>query len=174
MMNDPKKRDERLTGDVLITPRDDGIHAIDARARWSNPRPLPPGAPERWVVLPFDTRTRDHAKWRNLRGFLNWIDPGPGQWARQVYKTLRRFHNESKERTWEQALPPVIVRWADDVIRIESDGLHCVDNARVGKVGSSQMRRYRRQKDDGCCGSSDTVHTGPDGKRYAIGFNFGH
>lgn len=170
MTHDPKKRDERLTGDVRLVPFNGGIRALNERWSFNSP----PGTPERWTVLPFDTKTRAQAKWRNLRTFLNWVDPGPGQWARHVYKTLRRFHNESKERTWEQALPPNIVLWADDVIRTESDGLNCVDNARVGKLGSSQMRRYRRQQDGGCCGSSDFVRTGPDGKRYAIGFNFGH
>ena len=49
------------------------------------------------------------------------------------------------------------------------------DNYRVARLGDKeQLKQYGRQYNNGCCGFYDEVHTGPDGNRYYIGFNYGH
>lgn len=49
------------------------------------------------------------------------------------------------------------------------------DNYRVARLGDKeQLKQYGRQYNNGCCDFYDEVHTGPDGNRYYIGFNYGH
>lgn len=124
-------------------------------------------------VCTFDVRSRDRAHWQSLRLFLTWI--GGEAWARIAYKVLRRTHFEGQAKEWSDVLPPEIVRWASETLDRAAKGLDCVDNYRVARMGNTgQVRRYKRQKDGGCCGFSDTVAVGPDGNKYMLGFNYGH
>ena len=79
----------------------------------------------------------------------------------------------SRKKTWEDVLPSNIVRWAD--CHLHNLGLECMDNQRVALLKSpSQMRRFKKQRDKGCCGSYEEVLDGPDGKKYILGCNHGH
>ena len=79
----------------------------------------------------------------------------------------------SREKYWYDVLPSDIVRWAD--CHLHNLGLECMDNQRVALLKSpSQMRRFKRQRDKGCCGSYEEVLNGPDGKKYILGCNHGH
>lgn len=130
--------------------------------------------------LPFnwDVSNKDQAFWRNLKRFLFWLArPFPkGQvWASLTYKTLREQHHKTQQKDWDDVLPEGIARWAKGELRREAKGLDCVDNFRVGMLGNTgQMRRFRRQKARGCCGSKNWEAVGPDGNVYALGFNYGH
>lgn len=130
---------------------------------------------DRIMLIPFDTRTRSQERWRDLRMLLNWLDPGPGKWARACYKALRRYHNESREKSWEEALPKDIIAWANGRLAEKMADEYCADNDRVARVGNTaQNRRYQRQLDRGCCGFVDWMERGPDGHMYRLGFNCGH
>ena len=90
---------------------------------------------------------------------------------------LRLARNEAKQKTWQEAMPREIVDWAyrkfDAMIAAGDD--KCNDNFRVARIGnSSQMRRYLRYAKQGCCGTCEEVHKGPDGHRYLLGYNYGH
>ena len=57
---------------------------------------------------------------------------------------------------------------------IESDGPLNMDNQRWCEVGvESEEAAYEQQKDDGCCGSVDKV-VEVNGRKFRIGFNYGH
>jgi hypothetical protein len=143
-----------------------------------------PWGEKRWSsdsaqLCAFDIKRSDRAYWYSVKVFLTWLaralPSGRRDWAHFAYKYLRRLHHESKAKGWEQVLPKPIVAWAWEVIFREQKDLSCCDNARVALVGNTgQVRRYKAAKAAGCCGFSDAIHTGPDGKRYMIGFNFGH
>jgi len=50
----------------------------------------------------------------------------------------------------------------------------CVDNYRIADVSKRKdMRRYRKQRDSGCCGSVDK-EVSIMGRKFMIGINFGH
>lgn len=93
----------------------------------------------------------------------------------RLAKDLRRASVAVQEKTWEQVLPDDIVRWAEVELRAAMVDEPCCDNTRVARMDSpSQMRRFRRQQEHGCCGSFDFERTGPDGNCYLLGFNYGH
>jgi len=128
-----------------------------------------------WDLHQFDLRNQDRDYWRSVCRFLEWLGVGMGDWPKRAYKRLRRLHHELKKKDWDDVLPVEIRRWANTELAKAMDGLDCVDNARVALVGNTgQVRRYNRQRESGCCGSSDFQATGPDGNRYMLGFNFGH
>lgn len=60
-----------------------------------------------------------------------------------------------------------------EISRMTAD-LDCVDNIRFAAMNSRKdMRRYRAQQDEGCCGSHDeevTIY----GRKFMIGCNYGH
>lgn len=126
----------------------------------------------------FDTSPRSQDHWTGVVERLRMLAgdrQGSQQWVRQAYKLLRRSHSLSRERTWDQVLPPEIVSWACGRLEEVSSGEPCVDNYRVACLAkSSQRRRYRRRMKDGCCGFEDWREEGPDGQWYALGFNYGH
>lgn len=127
----------------------------------------------------FNVRSVDRAYWLSVRLFLQWVAMGidcGALWARVAYKDLRALLHESKAKEWEDVLPRAIVKWAQAELDKEMEGLSCVDNSRVARKDSTgQVRRYRKQKESGCCGFSDWEARCPiDGKVYLLGFNFGH
>jgi len=66
----------------------------------------------------------------------------------------------------------------DSLLRMELDDLakerDCVDNYRIADVSKRKdMRRYRKQRDSGCCGSADK-EVSIMGRKFMIGINFGH
>jgi hypothetical protein len=131
------------------------------------------------TLMTFDVRRHDRAHWHQIKLFLVWcaqaLASGSRDWAKEAYKQLRRDHNASKVKAWDDVLPPAIVEWANRRLAAAAEGESCCDNWRVARVGNTgQVRRYKSQKKAGCCGFADFVETGPDGKRYMLGFNFGH
>ena len=127
----------------------------------------------------FDVRRSDREYWHRVKLFLEWLAKalplGSRDWAITAYKQLRKYHHETKRREWDQVLPKPIVDWAWQVIERAQEGELCCDNARVAQLGNTgQMRRYKAAKAAGCCGFADFVETGPDGKRYLLGYNYGH
>lgn len=128
--------------------------------------------------LLYNVAPRDQRHWAAIRAQIKQLagsKPGAQQWVRAAYKAARRAHYESRKREWHEVLPPGITTWAAGEIARAQAAEPCADNARVGRLGNtSQMRRYRRQKRDGCCGFAAWTAKGPDGRWYALGFNFGH
>lgn len=85
-------------------------------------------------------------------------------------------------KDWRDTMQP----WEVDFCTREIDRfvlaneLYCVDNYRAARMWvSSQMRRFRKQADDGCCGSAEWVvkRFNPSKLRwdlYIVGCNYGH
>jgi hypothetical protein len=95
--------------------------------------------------------------------------------AKTIIKAIKARRYENRFKEWEDVLPVYIVKWARNVLNERSQECDCVDNYRVANVRkSSQMRRYRRYKNNGCCGFCDFIKFGPDGNKYILGFNHGH
>lgn len=96
----------------------------------------------------------------------------------QLCKKLKDDLYEHRFKSWDDAIDPEIVKWLYKTINdhvITNDDT-CNDNYRAAcKSVSSQMRRYKRDRDTGCCGYYDKVVTCPiDNEEYLIGFNYGH
>lgn len=95
--------------------------------------------------------------------------------AYEARKRARRLAYEAQAKSWRDVLPEDVRKWATATLNKASKDEACVDNYRVARMNStSQMRRYRKQKERGCCGSHDFKAVGPDGNRYLMGFNYGH
>ena len=97
---------------------------------------------------------------------------------RDLWDFIRERRNNIKvwgaAFSWDRVYPP------EDCILIPQHFVECkqhydyMDNERVPLVTSRQhMKRYRKAKESGCCGSYDTVLK-INGKLYAVGFNYGH
>ena len=129
-------------------------------------------------IARFNTEPRDQSHWSKIRAKLKEIAGDhhrAQQWVGQAYKMLRRDHFESRKKSWEDVLPPEIVKWAWGRLDQTSGNQPCVDNYRVARLGSTpQKRRYRSQHKRGCSGFADWKAKGPDGKWYALGYNYGH
>ncbi len=131
------------------------------------------------LLIEFDVTPRDPAHWADVKDQVRaTVREFYGKdhvlvW-RSIYKRIREKHFESLVKDFEDVMPGEISRWAWDQIRAQSDGLDCVDSQRCGKRGNtSSMRRFRRGRS--CCGSQEWEEVCPiDGKRYRLGFNFGH
>jgi hypothetical protein len=78
------------------------------------------------------------------------------------------------DKPWHEVLPPRVVAWARERLRTRNCEESCVDNERVALISSpSQMRRFRKQRDNGCCGSDEWGEVF-EGERYLFGYNYGH
>lgn len=160
-----------------------GLKLIWWKDEQGNPEPYDPikyQAPDEQMVFEVNLKTLDAWDWRQLRRLLQWVAygvPGGQTWARVAYKIWRRMRNDMQQKVWEEVLPPEIVEWATKCIdkNVEETGADCVDNYRVARVGNTaQKRRYDSQVSGGCCGFADWVAEGPDGKKYWLGYNYGH
>lgn len=105
----------------------------------------------------------------------------PSHVARHLYDRLRAArHREIQERGWEQYFDGDELRWLErKLASLEKEsGVSFVDNRRVAQKNKPrQVRRYKKQQADGCCGSFDTEVTRltlRGLKTYLIGFNYGH
>lgn len=82
-------------------------------------------------------------------------------------------------KSWEETMTPAEVAWLWSELR-ELVKDPCQDNYRAARTWiSSQRRRYRKQRDLGCCGFIDIIVRNPrpieKGKDlYMIGCNYGH
>ena len=109
--------------------------------------------------------------WHNMRAF-------EGLRLRQVFWDAARnaiawARYDKGKKSWEDVLPADIVRWAHH--EFAAWELDCMDNTRVALLtSSSQKRRFKKQAEHGCCGSHSEIRTGPDGKKYLLGANYGH
>jgi hypothetical protein len=97
------------------------------------------------------------------------------EWV-EFRKDIKYALYSDMSKDWSTVLPDNITLWASRRLNELSRDESCVDNYRVAKVGNTcQERRYRRQKNRGCCGFYDIVDLCPiDGKSYRLGFNYGH
>lgn len=58
---------------------------------------------------------------------------------------------------------------------IKETGDHCIDNERVCEIGNPEdMVAYERQRETGCCGFHDEEIDHSSGRKFFIGFNYGH
>lgn len=114
--------------------------------------------------------------WSGVRSAIFELLPEKySNFASWLWKCVRTYRMRAQARAWDEVLPDDIVAWANAVLFKASEGDDCVDNFRVARVGNtSQQRRYRQQKENGCCGSEDFIATGPDGNLYRLGYNYGH
>lgn len=125
-----------------------------------------------------DVRGCDAEHWRSVRLFLRWLSAGvqkPQEFEHWAYKRLRRGHHASHAKDWYDVLPSEVRKWADAELQRVMKDCDCVDNSRVARIGNTgQMRRFRKAKANGCCGCAEWEAVGPYGKRYLLGFNYGH
>lgn len=90
---------------------------------------------------------------------------------------------DNKAKDWEETMTKEEVDFIystfHQIISNDRDFYNC-DNLRAARVWiSSQRRRYRRQKESGCCGSYDTIVKKWNEEKqsfdlYMLGFNYGH
>jgi hypothetical protein len=126
------------------------------------------------MLFEFNHLSKDHKYLRRVYTMIK-ASARSHEEAIMIIKTIKNKRYWSMVKTWEDVLSTDIVNWAwfkFGKLTVDKD---CVDNFRVANMGkSSQMRRYKRQRDKGCCGSFESVEIGPDGDRYLLGFNHGH
>lgn len=130
------------------------------------------------ILLPIDygRPPQDTKYWHDVRvAIFGMLPEKYSNFASFLWKGVRTRRMYAQAKAWDDVLPDDIVAWANAALFKASEGDDCVDNFRVARVGNtSQQRRYRKQKENGCCGSEDFIATGPDGNRYRLGFNYGH
>jgi hypothetical protein len=66
--------------------------------------------------------------------------------------------------------------WLDSLLDDINNRYQCVDNVRIAELTSqSELEEYEYQKSKGCCGAIDTeVQHRESGRRFLLGFNYGH
>lgn len=99
--------------------------------------------------------------------------------AQHLFKYLRtERYLEASEYNWKKYFSAKEIDFILDKFSKYSKNLDCVDNFRAAKINNRrQIKRFRQERDQGCCGSFDDVITyGIIGfrKRFIIGFNYGH
>ncbi len=125
-------------------------------------------------AIGFDLNTTDSA---NLQAAMKRCRVMfPQVIADKVRKHLRLILHENRKPRgfdWTIDLPKSVRAWADSVLdELVSDP--CRDNFRVAEKGDRrQVRAYRKQQKNGCCGSID-VQRKMGGKIYLLGLNYGH
>ena len=129
-------------------------------------------------IIEFDTMCRDKSYWA---GIFSQIRDLPNQTQKQAEIVVAavkdlRYRERTRRKNWEEMLAREVVEWVRSVFVEQARDECCVDNYRVADTRkSSQMRRYKSQKANGCCGFFDQAFECPiDGKTYLIGFNYGH
>lgn len=148
-------------GALLSPPHDDVV------LRFTDPKMM--------VMINFDHDIADKDYWWGIRKELFALIPSSSECGALLWKRVKEYRGQAQAKSWEDVLPPTVAHWAQGELDKESKDDDCVDNYRVACVSSTpQMRRYRSQKASGCCGSQDFKRRGPDGKRYVLGFNYGH
>lgn len=150
------------------------------RGHWATPD----GVPIAFVVPMGKGKTDVHlfgTFWgkgpERMTELLEKLRSAPGHTDRLVRKKIGEYRLYMRRKTWYEAIADKrIVAWANDCLSELEENYDCVDNVRVANSRkSSQIRRYMRQKDNGCCGSFDVKKTCPvDGQVYYLGFNYGH
>ena len=136
----------------------------DYGACCSNP---PPGFD---ILLIVDMSSNPN--WKEVFSFINNLNDIPGEWANAIINEIKLKRYLSRHKVWEETLPHKIVEWAYDVIRNEAGEFH-TESERAGDVSKRlHKKRYNKIKKDASSLSFDTIRTGPDGRRYAIGFNY--
>jgi len=119
-------------------------------------------------------------KWPvNTKDILRKIAPGmrhPTEYV-ECRKVIKIWKSTALKKSWEDVLPQKILDWAWEEIRWKVQEINdpCIDNYRCARMSSSsQMRRFKKQRADGCCGKYEWIAIGPDKERYLFGFNYGH
>lgn len=124
-----------------------------------------------YKLFEFDVASSDY---KYLRRVYSMIKSFTRANAEEIIRHVKEHRAHLRCKMWDEVLDPHIVKWAYEQLDKLSDGRDCVDNYRAAKFGNtSQMRRYKRYLNSGCCGFFDTIVDGPGGK-YILGFNYGH
>lgn len=67
----------------------------------------------------------------------------------------------------QREINPILDDWSDD--------LEYMDNLRIARIGDkAQEAAYFDARDQGCCGSVDTIKMCSSARQYRIGCNYGH
>jgi hypothetical protein len=101
--------------------------------------------------------------------------------GRGLIKRIREFRYQynlkinSQVNKSDYEIPVEVVYWLFSYIEKIADD-SCIDNHRCALVGNrKQERRYRQQRESGCCGFVDRKVICPiDNKEYWVGCNYGH
>lgn len=118
----------------------------------------------------------NHEEWQGIRKQL--FARFKSHIAHALYKSLRQERMEALAKpTYEEYISdPRVIRWLTERLNEEARKYSCVDNFRAANIRrKSQVRRYKKARDNGCCGAFEKeVWCTVDGNRYIIGFNYGH
>lgn len=115
------------------------------------------------------------SRWSAARVVRHGVDQGvvPSGELQRAKREVKARLAECQERRWQQRYSQEIEGWVN--ILLQGLDLEFTDNVRVACVRDRRaLRAYRRQGALGCCGFYDETHTGPDGRKYLIGCNYGH
>jgi hypothetical protein len=75
------------------------------------------------------------------------------------------------------SMPKEIREWCYNEIKdyVTYYDVEYPDNFRYADIGEpDQLEAYEEARLSGCCGEGEFQRTGPDGKTYMLGFNWGH
>jgi hypothetical protein len=76
---------------------------------------------------------------------------------------------EIPDQDWKEIMDRTEM-WSDP-----DEGVECMDNFRVCRVGNpEQEAMYAQKRGEGCCGSVDIFHMCSSARQYRIGCNYGH
>jgi len=138
----------------------------------------PNGAPV--TIMWINLEMKGRKKWKNTFHMVEALREEGYTNIKEAIKSIktRRYQYRNRSKSCRDfAKNRNIEIWAHAVVGIESQGLTCVDNVRYARMSDrGAMRRYYKQKRDGCCGSMDFVKRCPFDwlRKYMIGFNYGH
>jgi hypothetical protein len=138
---------------------------------------LESGIRERQELLRLPSANASNDEWRKARSAVFGLVPDKSHIGRYLWKGCLRNRYSDRFKEWDECsgLSDQIREWASRELDAHSADEDCRDNWRVARLGNrNQMRRYRRQKENGCCGEAEFFLTGPDGHNYVLGYNYGH
>ena len=102
--------------------------------------------------------------------------------ANKVYQTIdeklelyyrHNFSPTIKEQLSESIDEDTLEKILKLFVKFDED-YEYADNFRAANIDNSeQMKKYKRRKEKGCCGFYDEIYF-INGKKYMIGFNYGH
>jgi hypothetical protein len=119
---------------------------------------------------------------RNYQGQCDAVIPAPQPYIPPPPKPKASRKPPMELMPWEETMDADEVRFCEQAIaeEVRRIGAYFVDNHRAARMWkSSQRKRFRKQREQGCCGSHDFVaqRWSPEKNRhdlYLLGFNYGH
>lgn len=138
----------------------------------------PNGTPT--TIMEINLKMKGRKRWKATFNVVESLGKEGYVGVKEAIKSikLRRYHYRNRPKSCRDFVKNREIEiWAHAVVGIESQDLYCVDNIRYARMSDrAAMRRYHKQKRDGCCGSMDLVKRCPFDwfRKYIIGFNYGH